>query len=237
VIVLLTLITGLSMKVNASSTDIIGADVIHKQSNQILTMTDILGMYSSSLGAVIMIEDNYTGYGNILGSYDIMLYATDGVTAVTKTATVIVVANLGNVQAVTDYKNIHVRTDQNLTSSEIVYVLQNTGYVDITATTQMAIIEDTYHGNEETPGAYTFEFRLVNSAGLDMIYSSQIIVSDDGIDFVPDYTFEAPPGLLDIIWAGFVKTVRDWWLVFAIIGGFIWFLRYKKKHKKGGFVI
>jgi hypothetical protein len=109
-----------------------------------------------------------------------------------KTISIYVIEELGNVKAVTDYKDIHLRTDQVLTPTQIVYVLENTGYVEITASTQMSILNDTYTENAEIPGTYVFEFQLINSAGLDEIYSSIIYVADGSNLFVPDVIFEAP---------------------------------------------
>lgn len=215
----------------ASSTGIIGPDVIHKEANKILTTSDILAMYSTNLSGITIQQDAYTGYGNILGSYAIMLYASDGVTIETKEIEIRVISTLGNVQAVSDLKNIHVTTKQELTPSEIVYVLEKTGYVEITATTQMVILNNTYTNNEDVPGNYLFEFRLVNAAGLDQIYLSQIIVKDAADDFVPDVIFEGPPNVVSSV-------LRGGWILLqyvlaVVIAYFI--IKFIKKHKRGGF--
>lgn len=199
-VLLLLSILSSSLQVNASSTEIVGPDVIHKQSNQILTVGDILALYTSNLGAVAVSVDNYTGYGNILGTKSMSLYATDGTTVATKDIEIIIVSSLGDVKAVTDYKNIHLKTTQLLTPVEIVYVLENTGYVSITASTQMLILSDTYTQSQTVEGSYLFEFRLVNSAGLDQIYTSMIYVSDDDNLFIPDVIFEAPPSAFGQVW-------------------------------------
>lgn len=216
----------------ASSTGIIGPDVIHKEANKILTTSDILSMYQSSLGGITIQQDGYTGYGNILGSYYIMLYASDGTLAETKEIEVRVISTLGDVQAVSDLKNIHVTTEQSLSPSEIVYVLEKTGYVEITATTQMVILNNAYTGYEETPGTYLFEFRLVNAAGLDQIYLSQIIVKDAADDFVPDVIFEGPPNVVSSV-------LRGGWILlqYAIAIVFAYYIiKFIKKHKRGGTV-
>lgn len=200
VLMILMIITASTITTYASSTDIIGPDVIHKQSNHILTISDIVSLYSSSHGTIGVAQDNYTGYGNVLGDHTLDLYVSDGTDVYTKQVIISVVSTLGNVKAVTDFKDIHLRTDQVLTSSEIVYVLEKTGYVQITATTQMLILTDTYSANKTDPGQYTFEFRLVNSAGLDQIYTSFIYVSDETNLFIPDIVFEAPPSAFSSIW-------------------------------------
>lgn len=173
----------------ASGTDIIGPDVIHKQSNHILTVGDILSLYSSEFGIVGIAEDNYTGYGNIVGIHTMQLYVSDGSTVYTKDIEIDVITDLGDVTCVADYKDIYLKTTQVLTPTAIVYILENTGYIEITATTQMMILNNTYTDNSGTSGQYLFEFRLVNSAGIDAVYTSIINVSDDENLFVPDITF------------------------------------------------
>lgn len=221
-----------SITLNASSTDsIIGPDVIHKQSNHILTLNDILSMYSSSLGQVYVSIDGYTGNGNILGVHLLELKASNGTEEATKEVQIMVVATLGNVQAVSDYKNIHVRSDQNLTPQEIVLALENTGYIEITATTQMMLLTDTYSENQTVEGQYLFEFRLLNSAGLDQVYSSIIYVSGDQNLFVPDIVFEAPPSWFSRAW----KSIEIF-VYLAIFGIAAYqYAKYKKNRKKSAY--
>lgn len=230
VLVLLFLITLTgSLKTMASSTGIIGPDVIHKQQNHIVTIADILGLYRSSLGQVQVILDEYTGYGNIVGPHAITLQATDGETTVTKDLTVIVIPELGNVIAVSDYKNIHVKKTEVLTPGEIIYILSNTGHIEITATTQMMILSNTYTGNEGTVGQYVFEFRLVNSAGVDLIETVYVYVTEDTNMFIPDIIFVPPQSDL--------SKILNLFITLAVLGafGFIMYKGYKivtKKNKK-----
>lgn len=228
VMLILSMFTS-SITMNASSTDsIIGPDVIHKQSNHILTLNDILSMYSSSLGQVYVVFDGYTGNGNILGVHPLELKASNGTEEATKEVQIMVIATLGNVQAVSDYKNIHVRSNQILTPQDIVLTLENTGYIEITATTQMMLLTDTYSENQTVQGQYLFEFRLMNSAGLDQVYSSYIYVSGDDNLFVPDIIFEAPPSWFETAWNKIEIFV---YLILAGIAAFQ-YAKYKKKRKK-----
>ncbi len=230
VLVLLFIITLTgSIHTMASSTGIIGPDVIHKQQNHIVTISDILGLYSSGLGQVQVIQDEYTGYGNIIGPHTIILQATDGQTTVTKNLTVIVVPELGNVIAVSNYKNIHVKKTEVLTPGEIIQILSKTGHIEITSTTQMMILSNTYTGNESTVGQFVFEFRLVNSAGVDIVDTIYIYVTEDTNMFIPDIIFQPPQ-------SDFSKMV-DLFISLIVIGAF-GFVMYKiwkivtKKHKK-----
>lgn len=220
-----------SFQVNASSTDIIGPSVIHKEQNKILTIADILDLYTSSLGVIQVSEDSYTGYGNVLGSHYVQLFSTDGTRLATKDIEVIVIPALGNVLAVTDYKNIYLRTNQTLTPSQIVQVLENTGYLTITATTQMMMLRNTYSAHAETPGIYLFEFRLVNAAGVNMIYSSVITVSQENDPFIPDIVFEASPSILTKAW----RFIEPFFYIGVVIGLALIYVKHKKKRKKAQF--
>jgi len=217
-----------SIQVNASSTGIIGPSVIHKEQNKILTIADIVDLYTSDLGVIQVSDDQYTGYGNILGSHWIQLFSTDGTTHSTKDVEIIVISALGNVLAVTDYKNIYVRTNQVLTPSQIVQVLENTGHLEITATTQMMMLTNTYSESSAVPGIYYFEFRLVNAAGVNTIYSSIITVSEEDDPFIPDIIFEAPPSFLSSAW----RTLEPFIYLGAVVAIAIMYAKYKKKRKK-----
>jgi ABC-type cobalt transport system substrate-binding protein len=197
---IIIIFTSSIIKVNASSaSSIYGPDVIHKQQNHILTMADVLEFYHSPLGNIQVVEDSFTGKGNVLGTHTITLYATDNTIHSYKSVSIIVVSQLGSVRAVGDYKNIYLKTNQVLTPEQIVRILEKTGYITITATTQMMTITNTYSSNAETPGVYLFEFRLVNSAGLNEIYSSVITVHNDTSNFIPDIVFTPPKGALESI--------------------------------------
>lgn len=217
-----------SIQVNASSTGIIGPSVIHKEQNKILTIADILDLYASDLGVIQVADDQYTGYGNVLGSHWIQLFSTDSTTHSTKDVEIIVIPSLGNVLAVTDYKNIFVRSNQILTPSQIVQILENTGHLEITSTTQMMMLTNSYSENAEVPGVYYFEFRLVNAAGVNTIYSSTITVSEEDDPFIPDIVFEAPPSIFARAWRGLEPFIY----LGAVGFGIYAFIKHKNKRKK-----
>lgn len=221
-----------SMTIHATGADIIGPSVIHKEQHKILTISDIISLYSSSLGYIQISDDQYTGFGNILGSHSIELYATNGTLQASKNITIIVVPSLGNVLAVTDYKNIFLRTNQTLSPSQIVAVLEKTGHIQITATTQMMMLVNTYTENASTPGIYYFEFRLVNAAGINNVYSSVITVSEDMDPFIPDIVFEAPPSLLSRMW----RFLEPFVYIGVVIALLILYAKHKKKRKKANYL-
>ncbi len=189
--------------ISHAATGIIGPTVIHKASDQILTVDTIMGLYQSDT-QLQTVTDEYTGFGNISGIYEIVLSNGDAL----KTVTVHVIDgwsygslsldNPTDIICVTDFKNVHVKSTRILTPTEIVqYILTSTGYVTIDAQTGMSVITDTYTNHTETPGMYQLEFRLVSTSGFDQSYTLNVYVTE-GMDlWVGGYVFDAPPSAVE----------------------------------------
>jgi len=165
-----------------AATEITGPSVIHKEINQALTITSILGFYDPD---VMILEDGYTGHGNMPGEYTITLKKNTN----TKDVTIHVIikwgdlVNSSDVIAVTDYKDIHVVNNRVLTPYEIVYfILMTTGYFENTSYFYYEPLIDTYTTaalNEDetiTPGIYQYSFKAMFFSGYEETYSSTIYV-------------------------------------------------------------
>lgn len=230
-IALLLLITISFSKLNikASSAVIYGPSVIHKQVNSILTMSDIMALYQSELGPVTVSIDEYTGNGNVVSSYAMQLYASDGTSIATKDIVIYVVQTLGNVKAVTDYKNIHLTLTQaqEMTLAEIPKVVARTGYFNLRIGAQMAIISDTFTANKNKVGIYQFEYRIVDSTGYDETFLSNVYVYDSSSMIDPDIVYGNEPSSLDGI-ASFIKTLI---MLFVIGAGGVFVFKLSKKNK------
>lgn len=228
-LLLLFTFTNLKLNIKASSAVIYGPSVIHKQVSSILTMSDILALYQSELGPVTVSIDEYTGNGNVVSSYALQIFATDGTSIATKNVVIYVVNNLGNVKAVTDYKNIHMTLTQaqEMTLAEIPKIVARTGYFTLITGAQMAIISDTFTAGKSTPGMYQFEYRIVDQTGYDETFLSNVYVYDSSSMIDPDVVYGNPPSSLD----GFAKGLQNlWWFVgFGIGIGLIWKLSKSKK--------
>ena len=179
VLMLLASLSVLSLNLHAAEGDIVGPDVIYKESNRILTLSTILPLYSSSLGDVTIKQDAYTGFGDKPGLYSILL----GVAGQTqeKNITVSVRNTIGNVIAVTktdDLYTIVLHKNYVLTQNDIVNVLVNVQMITYTSTTEIFILTDTYTANRESPGLYAFEFHLANAAGYEEVYLVNIQVNN-----------------------------------------------------------
>ncbi|MCD4826537.1 MAG: hypothetical protein K8Q99_02085 [Acholeplasmataceae bacterium] len=180
-ILALLMIFTMQITSHADAINIVGPGVIHKEKNQALTMTAILGLYESD---VMILEDNYTGYGNIPGIYTLTLKQN----TITKEIEIHVLNDWGNLQnstdviCLTDYKDIHIVNDRILTPYEIVYyLLMSTGYFENTSQFYYESLIDTYSGavNEDGTidiGMYEFSFKATFFTGYEATYHSDIYV-------------------------------------------------------------
>ena len=161
----------------AVTPDITGPDTVQKEKNQVLTLADILALYNSDLGGVSILSDDFTGNGATVGTYQIELVASDGTNQAVKTIEIEVLDKIGHsVRAVTDFINIHIAKNHELTALNIINVHERTGVVTTNATSQFEILTDNYSENKAVAGTYLFEYRLMDATGLDKTVSCNITV-------------------------------------------------------------
>lgn len=187
---ILSLLFGITAK--ASTESITGPDVIYKQKDKFLTLSQILDLYSSNDGEVYAVNDSYTGYGDIPGIYDIVL-GVQG-TQIQRTITISVRNTIGNVIAVTNTDGaiaIHVYKNVTLTHQQIIDILVNIQYVSLTSTTQTQTITNSYTENANAPGNYVYEFRLMTTSGYENVYNITIKVSNSD-ELLPDSIYLPP---------------------------------------------
>jgi len=210
-----------------ASTDIAGPSIIHKESNQVFTIIDLLSLYEDD---VFVQTDGYTGYGNVPGEYTVVL--TKGL--LTKDVTVKVIEDWGNLQRsndvlfVTNQKDIYVSNERKLTLYEIIYyIYSNTGYVETEYNFRYEELVNEYHTTFEDQdsipsGIYEFTFRLTYYSGEQATYSAYINVIE--LPDIPGIVLEPPPSTMDRIMG----------LVPWILGiGFIYILFKNRKQKRG----
>jgi hypothetical protein len=211
----------------ASTSIIVGPDIIHKQQDKVLTLNQINKLYSSSFGEVILVEEDFMGYGDQPGTYNLLYGCNDE----RKNVEVKVVQTLGNVIAVTDLNTIHVFKNVTLSKQEILDVLVRTNFIVISSTTEVTILTDTYKDNSNTPGMYVIEFKLATTSGFESVYSTNIKVSAEEL-LTPDVTFDTP----DSSFSSVIKLHSDE-ITLTIIGfvvAFMFYLRYKNKKSYRG---
>lgn len=172
---LLLMLSGASIEASEDQGTIVGPDLIQKEQMQILTISEILQLYSSA-STVFIVEDNYTGNGATVGIHNIKLSTIIDNENFYKDIQIEVLKTIGPVKAVSNMRDIHVSKNVKLTSDVIARVHENTGLINLNSTSQIMIINDTYTSNSSTPGIYQFEYRLLDATGLDRIISNQIYV-------------------------------------------------------------
>lgn len=226
-ITLLCLILTLSFNnVYAADDDIIGADIIHKEKNQIFTISQLLNMYESD---VFIESDSYTGYGNIPGEYIVTL--TQGFNR--KDVIIKVVNDWGNLEQsndvlfISDYKDIHVSNNRILTLYEIIYYLYDTTeYVISDYQFRYEELTDEYHNatlQEDgtiPEGNYNIIFRLTYFSGLQSSYSVNIHVIE--LEELSGVILEPPPTTIDRV----MKAAP-----FLLVSGLIIYLIKNRKPK------
>jgi len=185
ILILMFFFAGASTSAEASDSPvIIGPNLIQKEQYQVLTLSDILNLYTSEIGGVSITRDTYTGNGAILGTYEIDLMAADGVEIAEKTIEIEVLRIIGySVRAVTDKKNIHISKAVRLMAIDVAQIHSATGVFELNNTSQMSVLTDNYSAKFDTPGNYLFEYRVMDATGLDMTISATITVYEsDRID-------------------------------------------------------
>jgi hypothetical protein len=178
-LVLLGTLPFLKLNTYASEEDVIvGPDVIYKEASRVLTLSTILPLYESIAGNVTVKTDNYTGFGDKPGIYQINLTVDD---TIFKMVDISVRQKIGNVIAVTqtdDQYRIILHKNNILTNNDIIDVLVNVQMITYTSTTEIFILTDTYTENNESPGLYAFEFHLANAAGYEETFIVEIQVNN-----------------------------------------------------------
>ena len=154
--------------------EIAGPDVVFKQADKILTITNILDLYSSELGDITVESDAYTGHGDVPGNYAVTLGVSE--TEVTKDISVNVRQTIGPVIAVT------------VTAGSYEIILQ---YIVVTSSTQITVLTNTYTANASAPGNYTFEFYLATTSGVEETYLVTLQVNDTET-LNPDIVLDEP---------------------------------------------
>lgn len=209
----------------ASDIDLIGPDVIYKQTDRYLVMSEILPLYSSSSGDIEVLSDAYTGYGDIPHIYQVLL-GVEG-TEISRLIEISVRQTIGEVIAVTktdDLFTIHVNKDVTLSVTNIREILVNVQMIQVTSTTILKELTNTYKVNSGSPGNYIFEFRLISLNGVEEFHTINIKVSNSD-QLVPDDIIDPEPSSGQSLRGGLYV------LAFVVILGIAISIKSKKKKR------
>lgn len=141
---------------------------------QITAYDDIDGNLTNN---IVLVEDNYTGNGNRVGSYTIRYSVTDnaGNTA-NHTVTVIRSDSIPPTIWVQNGKSIRTTSDLPITKDIIIDILEATGQINITSSTTFSFPLDEYTGNEKVPGIYAMMVKSASTDGNESIHNLSIHV-------------------------------------------------------------
>ena len=220
----LTLLLGTG-QTSAVGNQIMGPTTVYKPITSLVTVNDILNLYSSYGNVIRASEDNYTGFGATVGTYRIVLTANDGLNDVaSKNIDVVVVDSTvsSKIKVVTDNGNIYVNANDPITHSQIILSLAALDLIYYNPQTSSPyLLKDDYTQNSATPGYYQFQFRLVDLSGLDNTYQILIFVSD---------TQTLMPTPIDMGGGG---SMSFWDIAFLAIIGFVVYVVASKVFPKG----
>jgi len=161
-----------------------GPTSVMKGQSEILTTSTIVSgvTVNDAIDGVLtftIIEDNYTGYGSITGSYTIVLQATDtSGNSSTHTITVTVEDNIPPVFYVDNFF-INVADSVLLTRQDIIDLLVASGQLTITTTTNVSFIMNEYEGNETSPGTYALTLATSSADGSSSQTSLAVVVYEE----------------------------------------------------------
>ena len=163
-----------------------GPVTISTSNNTIMTESDIRAQITASdeidgnvTSKITLVEDNYSGKGNKVGSYTITYSVTDnaGNTA-THIVTIQRIDSIPPTIWVVDGVSLRVTPTTPLTRNQIIDILEATGQVQVNATTTFSFPLDEYTGNEETPGIYSMAVLSRSTNGNENLHSFSIQVLD-----------------------------------------------------------
>lgn len=169
-----------------------GPASITKATTETLTLSEIKAMLSANdvvdgslTSSIQVVTDDFTGRGNIVGSYDIQFSVVDSAGNIAyHTVTINVVDDIPPVFYVKDGYFISVSSAVELAVQDIIDILEITGQITVDGSGGITVttLTDEYTGNSNTAGIYAMSFNVKAVNGEESIYSVAIEVVDDNDD-------------------------------------------------------
>jgi hypothetical protein len=173
-----------------------GPSSITKKTSETLTLSEIKSQLSANdaidgnlTTSIQVVSDDFTGKGNLVGSYDIQFSVTDvaGNTAY-HTVTINAVDNIPPVFFVADGYFISVEQTISLDLQDFIDILEATGQIQVDGSGGVTVVSayNEYFGNETTPGIYALTLTGASVSGDEYIWNLAVEVvetnSDDSVD-------------------------------------------------------
>lgn len=187
---------------------------------------------------ITLVEDNYTGQGNKVGTYTIKYSVTDNAgNTEYHTVTVTRSDEMPPIFWIEDGVSIKVEPTIALTKQQIIDTLTASGQLNVTATTQVSFLINEYEGNESTPGIYAISMRVADVKGNEEIHNIAVTVLDTSDDDGQIIIEPKEPIIKLPDWAPeWATTYQEEILIglsiVALVSIFGLFFVYKKKHTK-----
>lgn len=171
---------------------ITGPTNIVKNNNEVLTISDILSLFTVSdnvdgdiTNSLVVAVDGYTGNGHKVGEYKIVLSVTDNSGNVTTHELTIKVLDKIPPVFYIDNFLINVQSGVVLTRQQIIDLLIATGQLDVNGITYVNFILNEYESNENLPGTYNIRLLSVSTDGSEKAFDLQVKVLDVENDLDP----------------------------------------------------
>lgn len=152
--------------------EIDGYHKIVKSGQDILTAQDILMTLTATdnidgdiTNQILIYEDNYTGNGGIVGTYNITYRVIDSAANVSDHVVEIQVRNDIPTILYIDDIMLELGKDEIMTNADIEWLLTSMGDLDPYSEYHLQVIKDEYSGNETVAGTYDYFVRFVSNTG------------------------------------------------------------------------
>lgn len=188
ILIILSLTLGITFSLDAKAASSTVPDVVYKQANKILLVNDILTWYG--LENLHVQKDEYTGFGNVPGIYDIDII-NDGVIETIQVNVRQTLSDVVNAVAkVNDRYHLLITKDKQLTKDEIRKALVNINVINASWAMNINHLEyQAYVDNWSAPGRYDLTINTASTSGLSDAHEISIIVSNSENQA---YDFDAP---------------------------------------------
>lgn len=203
-----------------------GPTTIATSNNTILTEAEVRAQLTANdeidgnvTSKITLLEDNYTGKGNKVGSYTITYQVKDNAN---NTATHIVTITRSDkippVIWIQDGVSIKTTPTTPLTFEQIINILTATGQIQVQGNMQYRLLLDEYTGHEDEPGIYAMSIEASSTNGNQSIHNLALTVlavedevptiTDTASTWLKDNWYWLVGGLFIVVAIGYFYTKR-----------------------------
>lgn len=207
-----------------------GANAFYKSYDVAKTVNDIIdfcnivcsdevdGVLTIANGGLTILNDNYTGKANIPGIYTIVLRGQDKAGNYEDFTLTITVGDDVVPFFMVDKTKIIIEPGVKFTSNQLIQTLKDVGKIS-NSSLSYTVTKDTYTGNEELPGTYDYNLKVLYANGVEEKINLKVVVlsetTDPGIIVKPEKN-----NIFKSIWDFILKCLKFIWRILVIIFNF-----------------